>query len=102
MKLKLGDTVAITRGKHATKTGKITKTLPKTNAVVVEGIGAYKRHLKPTQTGGQGKIVERFRPLPAGSVAIVCPKCSKITRIGYSIDKQGAKTRICRKCKGLL
>ena len=102
MKIKLGDTVAVTRGKHATKRGKITKVFPKTKTVLVEGIGAYKRHLKPTQTGGPGKIVERFRPLPVGSVALVCPQCSKTTRVGYTIDKQGAKNRICRQCQGLL
>ena len=33
----------------------------------------------------------------ANKVNVVCPKCSKPTRIGYSEEK-GEKVRVCKKC----
>lgn len=102
MKFKLGDTVAVTTGKDKGKQGKITRIFPAGATVLVEGLGQYSRQLKPSQTGGPGKIVTRFRPFASAKIALVCPKCHKPTRIGFSVDKQGAKTRLCRKCQGVL
>ncbi|HEY5727542.1 MAG TPA: 50S ribosomal protein L24, partial [Acidimicrobiia bacterium] len=35
----------------------------------------------------------------ASNVMIVCPDCGP-TRIGYAIDGDGRKRRVCRKCGG--
>lgn len=102
MKFRVGDKVKITGGKDKGKEGKIKQVLPKKDRVVVEGVNKYKRHLKPRQTGGSGQVIERERPLPAAKIAIVCPKCNKLTRVGYIVDKRKNKQRICKKCKGLL
>jgi large subunit ribosomal protein L24 len=34
------------------------------------------------------------------NVAIVCPSCGKHTRVGYKIDGDGTKVRVCKKCGG--
>jgi large subunit ribosomal protein L24 len=39
-------------------------------------------------------------PMPVSNVAIVCPSCSKPSRIGYRFEGDGTKVRICRKCGG--
>ncbi len=67
MHVKKGDKVQIIAGKDKGKSGVIVRALPKENAVVIDGIALYKRHLK----GGQGKvgqIVERPRPIDASNV----------------------------------
>jgi large subunit ribosomal protein L24 len=33
---------------------------------------------------------------------LVCPKCSKPTRIGVAILEGGKKQRICKKCKEVI
>ena len=102
MKMKTGDTVMITAGRESGKTGKLKRVLPQTHRVIVENLNLYKRHLKPKQTGGAGKIVEKERPLPMANVSVICPHCKKPTRIGYLVDKAGNKMRQCRKCQQVI
>lgn len=102
MKIKTGDTIKVTAGKSLGKTGKVKSVSPKEGTVIVENINLYKRHMKPRQTGGAGKIVEKERALPVGNVALVCPHCKKPTRVGYVIDQAGQKLRQCRKCQEVI
>jgi len=98
MKLRQGDTVKVMAGKDKGRTGKIEKVLPKKNKVVVGGINVYKRHLKPRGENKPGGIVDIVKPLSAASVALVCPKCGQVTRVGFQTT-QDEKVRICKKCK---
>ncbi|MCH7951660.1 50S ribosomal protein L24 [Patescibacteria group bacterium] len=102
MKLKIGDTILVTAGKDGGKTGKITKTFPRLNKVLVEGINVYKKHVKAQGQGKPGGIIEFERPLPTGNIAIMCSTCKQQTRIGFRSDKSGVKTRICRKCEATI
>ena len=97
MKLKKGDSVKVIKGKDAGKIAKIEKVLTKAQRVVVEGVNQYKRHLKSRTQTKPSEIITITKPLPVANVAYVCPKCKKITRIGYTLVK-GEKVRICRKC----
>jgi large subunit ribosomal protein L24 len=45
----------------------------------------------------QGGVIDKFMPISASSVAIVCNECGP-TRIGMRIDEQGRKLRVCKKC----
>lgn len=99
MKIKKGDLVKVTRGKDKGKEGTVEKALVVRNMVVVPGVNEYKRHMKRNATGKASEIVTMTKPLPVAVVALICPKCKKQTRIGYMINKEGKKTRICRKCK---
>lgn len=98
MKLHKGDTVKVLLGKDKGKTAKIERVYPSLGKVLVEGINQFKRHLKGRGANQKSEIVTITKPLHASSVAIICPKCKKPTRIGFLINK-GEKTRICRKCK---
>jgi large subunit ribosomal protein L24 len=98
MKLQKGDTVNIVRGKDSGKSGKIDKVFSKEAKVLVEGINQYKRHVKAKMPGQKSEIITITKPLPVSNVMLLCPKCKKLTRVGYKVLKD-AKTRICKKCQ---
>ncbi len=97
MKVKKGDNILIISGKDKGRTGKIIKALPKESKILVEGINLKKKHVRPKREGEKGQVVEIPAALDVSNVQIICPKCGKITRIGYKIDKN-IKKRICKKC----
>lgn len=68
MHVKKGDKVKIIAGKDKGKSGVVVRAFPKDNAVVVEGVALFKRHMKG-RSGQVGRIVERPRPIDASNVA---------------------------------
>ena len=97
IRLKKGDLVIVRAGKYKGKTGKITAVHPTDNKVTVEGINIVKKHVKPNQQNPQGAIVELTKPIWVSKVSIVEPTSKKASRIGYSIDKDGVKTRVFKR-----
>lgn len=98
MKVKKGDNVLIIAGKDKGRTGKIMKSFPKDLKVLIEGINLKKKHVRPKKEGEKGQVVDIPAPLDISNIKIICPKCGKATRIGYSIEGDN-KNRICKKCK---
>lgn len=101
MKIIKGDTVTVISGKDKGRQGQVIRSLPKTKAVVVQGLNLYRKHLKP-QSGQKGGIVQKERPLNVSKVALLCPQCKKPTKVGYQVEKSGDKYRICRRCRSKL
>lgn len=97
MKLKKGDTVQVIRGKDKDKTSKVVMVMTKLNKVLVENVNQYKRHVKKRTQNDKSEIVTITKPLPVSNVALVCPKCKQLTRVGYE-EEQEEKYRVCRKC----
>ncbi len=97
MKILKGDLLQVTAGKDKGKQGKAVRVWPEEARVLIEGVNQYKKHRKPQGEGRPGDIVTLSRPLPMGNVALVCPKCKQVTRVGYRIQ-DGKKLRVCRKC----
>ncbi|MBN1168727.1 50S ribosomal protein L24 [Candidatus Woesebacteria bacterium] len=96
LKFKKGDKIQVTQGKDRGRKGTIEAVLTKKNAVLVQGLNMYKKHVKGYQ-GQKGGVYDVPRPLAFSKVALICPNCKKITRIGF--EKAGEeKVRICRKC----
>ncbi|KKQ92050.1 MAG: 50S ribosomal protein L24, large subunit ribosomal protein L24 [Microgenomates group bacterium GW2011_GWC1_39_7b] len=104
LKFKKGDTVKITAGKDKGREGKIEKILPVESKALIPEMNLYKKHVK-----GFGDVKGGVYPLPRpmgfGKIALVCPKCKKVTRVGFSTiagsasgGKFAEKVRICRKC----
>lgn len=102
MRIRKGDTIKILLGKDKGRTGKVEKILEKTNKIIIAGVNIYKKHTKPQGEGKPGGIIEIPRPLQASKVALVCPKCNKVSRVGFQISKSGSKERICKKCQAIL
>lgn len=98
MKIRRNDTVLIICGKDRGRKGKVLKCFPKERKIVVEGLNLRKKHIRPRREGEKGQIVEIPAPLDVSNVKLLCPKCSKPTRVGYKFEKD-KKFRICKKCK---
>ena len=83
--------------KKTPKTGKVLEVSPKEQKVIVEGINMVKKHIKPTQMGQQGGIVEAEAPIYACKVQLYCPECKKGVRVKHE-GTQRDKVRVCVKC----
>jgi large subunit ribosomal protein L24 len=94
IRLKKGDKVIVRAGKYKGQTGKVTATHPSENKVTVEGINIVKKHVKPNQQHPQGAVLELTKPIWVSKVSIVEPTSKKASRIGYSLDKDGKKSRV--------
>ena len=99
MKIKKNDIVKMLAGKDSGKTAKVVRVFPAEAKVVMEGLNLVKKHLRPRREGEQGQRVELPRKVTVSNVMLICPKCSKPTRVGYDITKE-KKVRVCKKCKG--
>ena len=97
-KYKVGDEILVTTGRDKGKKGKIEKIFPKLGKIAVGSVNIYKRHKKVSRNQAAG-IYEITRPLDVAKVILICPKCSKTTRVGFQIEGKN-KVRICKKCQG--
>lgn len=101
MKVKKNDTVVVIAGKDKGKQGKVLVADPKANKVTVDGINVQMRHSKARSAKTVSEIKRQSGPVDASNVMVICPKCGKATRVGYSIDGDN-KNRICKKCGAVL
>ena len=97
MKIKKGDNVQVLSGNDKGKTGEVLETIPKEDKVIVKGVNIRKKHVKPKKQGAEGGIIPLECAIHSSKVNVVCPKCNKATRIGYSVEKD-EKIRVCKKC----
>lgn len=97
MKIRKGDKVKILLGKDRGKEGKVEFVLVKKEKVFVGGVNLYKRHVKKHGTI-EGGIIDLPKPMDISNVALICPNCKKVTRVGIN-KLENTKVRICRKCK---
>lgn len=97
MKIRKNDKVKILVGKDRGKQGKVLLVLKDGNKLVVEGVNVVKRHVKPGKVSKEGGIIKIEKPVSVSNVMLVCERCGKAARLGFSIvgDK---KYRVCKKC----
>ena len=100
--IKKNDTVIVIVGKEKGKSGRVLSVYPSKDQVLIEKINIIKKHMKQTRKYTQGGIIEKEAPLNISNVMLVCPKCSKPTRIGNSLMQDGRKLRMCRKCREVI
>ena len=98
MNIKKDDKVIVLSGKDKGKEGKVLVADPKGLKVVVEGVNVATKHQKPRQQGVPGGIIKKEAAIDASNVMLVCPKCKKGVRVGYSVLENGTKVRVCKKC----
>ncbi len=101
MKLRKGDKIKIIAGKDNGREGSIEKVYVKQGKILVPNINIYKKHVKKNEQMPQGGVVEIPRSLDVAKVMLICPKCHKMTRVGYEI-KGKMKNRVCKKCKSVI
>jgi len=84
-------------GKDKGREAKIEKIDPVSAKALVPGVNLYKKHVKGFGDV-KGGIYDIPRPLSFGKIALICPKCKKITRVGFKFAGE-EKVRICKKCR---
>lgn len=98
MKIKKGDNVKVLSGKDRGKVGKVLRIFGKDKKAIVEGINLVKRHTRPRHRGEKGQRVTVPAAIDLSNLMLVCPKCSKPTRVSFKVTKE-AKFRVCKKCR---
>ena len=96
LKFKVSDNVKVMSGKDKGRSAKVEKILPVEGKAVIEGINLFKKHVKGFGDV-KGGIYDVARPVPFSKIALECPKCKKITRVGFKLVGS-EKVRICKKC----
>lgn len=96
LKIKKNDQVVVLSGKDKGKKGKVLRVNPDKMKVVVEAVNMVKKHQRATQKF-QGGIIEKPLAMPISKVSLICPRCSKPTRVSRSEGR-----RYCKKCKELI
>ena len=94
MKIKKNDTVLVITGKDKGTTGKVLRTIPAENRIVVEGVNIQTKHQKAKQDV-PAQIVKVEGPIDASNVLYYDKKAGKGSRIGYKIEN-GKKVRISK------
>lgn len=97
MRIKKGDTVKVLSGNDKDKTGEVLEIIPKQDKVIVKDVNIRKKHTKARRQGEESGIISQEFAIPSSKVNVVCPKCNKATKVGYSIEKD-QKVRVCKKC----
>ena len=94
MKIKKGDTVQVTTGNDAGKTGRVIKVYLDKNRVVVEGVNIVKKHSRPTQDNPQGGIIEKESSIHISNIMLVVG--GKPTRVGFKSLENGKKVKFAK------
>ena len=96
--IKKNDQVIVISGNEKGKKGKVLSVDHENGRVIVEGVNMATKHKKPRRQGETGGIIQQEAALNMSNVMLVCAKCGKPTRVGYTTAKDGSKTRVCKKC----
>ena len=102
MKIQKNDNVLIIAGKDKGKKGKVRKSNPDKETVLVEGLNMIKRHSKTKGKTRQAGIIELEGPIHVSNVMLICNKCNKPVKVGVRILDDGKKARYCRNCSEII
>ena len=68
--IKKDDTVVVLSGKDRGKKGRVLRSFPKKQSLIVQGVNVYKKHEKPSQKNEKGGIVDKEMPIHISNVAL--------------------------------
>jgi large subunit ribosomal protein L24 len=97
--IRRNDRVMVIAGKDKGRAGRVIEVIPRKHKVLVEGVNMVKRHTKAnSRQGRSGGIMDREAPIDSSNVMLVCPHCSKATRVSHQVLADGARIRDCKQC----
>ncbi len=99
MLIKKGDMVSVIAGKDKGKRAKALQIMPKSGKIVVEGLNLLAKNVRPRRQGEKGQIIRYNAPMDISNVLLYCSHCGRGRRAGYLMQRDGKKTRVCKKCK---
>ena len=91
MHVKKGDKVIVIAGKEKGKTSTITKVMPDTNKVLLDGLNMVKKHTKPKKAGEKGGIISIAQPIDASNVKLAEKSEKKVKKTEKKEVKKVAK-----------
>ena len=103
VKIRKGDTVEIISGRleDKGKRGLVIRVIPDQSRLVVQGINLRKKHQRQVETHGRRAlnpgIIEFEASISISNVMLICPACSKPTRVNLHRSEDGLK-RACKQC----
>ena len=101
-KIRRNDIVKVVCGKDKGKQGKVLKVFRNSNRAIVERINLVKKHMRRRREDQQSGIVAVESPIQVANLMVVCKHCNKPARIGFTVLKDGTKSRLCKKCKEII
>lgn len=107
MNIKKGDTVLIITGKDRGKEGTVSRALPQTSKVIVEGLNVVKKHVRPQGQTRQGGVIEKAMPIHVSNVMLKCTECGEHTRVSrerrpLGVAQKLRPVRVCKKCHKII
>mgnify|MGYP000103173568 CR=1 FL=1 len=84
-KIRKGDEVVVLTGKDKGRKGSVLQVMPKDNRAVVAGINVVKRHQRQS-ANQEGGIISKEAPIDLSNLALLDPKDSKPTRVGFRME----------------
>ena len=102
MRIKKNDQVVVIAGKDRGKKGRVMRVDAGKGTLLVEKVNYRKVAVRRSQANPKGGIMDMEGTLSVSKVQLVCPRCSKPTRVGYTVLADGTKQRSCKKCNELL
>jgi large subunit ribosomal protein L24 len=113
-KIKKGDTIQVISGNEVGARGEVERVMNAkrvdrkkrvvgrdTNAdrLLVRGVNVRKKHQRPiSQTRTQTGIIDKELPIHVSNVMLVCPNCDEAVRVGVTLDGDGKRKRVCKRC----
>jgi len=101
-KIKKGDIIQAIKGKDKGKKGKVLSVSLETGRALVEGLNLAKKHKRQSSQDQKGGIISIEMPISVSNIALVCKSCNRAVKVGFTISKDGTKSRICRSCKEVI
>ena len=96
--VKKGDEVLVLAGRSLGERGRIVTVDPQRERAVVEGANMVTKHQKQQQGARQqGGRIETAAPIHVSNLMVVCPNCSKPTRVAHR-QEDGRWSRACKNC----
>ena len=95
-KIRKGDRVQVLTGRDKGRQGEVIRVMPAEDRALVQGINLVKRHQKASGIGNPGGITEKEAPIHLSNLALLDPKSSKPTRVGFKVLEDGRKVRVFR------
>lgn len=102
MRIRTGDTVLVIAGRDKGKTGRVERSLPRENRVVVDGVNVVTRHMRARPGVRQSGRIQMEVPLHVSNVVLICNKCNQPTRPRITFLETGARVRSCTKCQEVI
>ena len=98
MKIVKNDIVQIVSGNDSGKRERVLYAMPATDRLLVEHVNFVTKHMRRSRENPQGARLQKEAAIHISNCMLVCPNCDRGVRVGFKIDEDGKKIRVCRKC----